>query len=438
MAGFRSKLKKIVPVSWWPWFRAVDKYIIDLLYTYLWAKRVIYTLPDRVKKKSPSQAIFSWPLALDLPVGPGSDPLAFLKQLGCRVFHGRHSFYLSRRADIEKICPALLDFYPYPFGLKIVKSGEISPDGSPYYTSRLLAPASSHMSMRAVGSMLEKVSISNLLHEHGVAPRVHDLVRLEGAAGSYHAFIVQHVGGDFVTGEEGVKFIRRFLRVFQRLELEIISIDEHCDLRPPDFRHNIVADPSGSYYVDIQNFVLYPSGYGAKVQKRLRQLMMIESSACSGGRDFPIRGVEGFLHSCGVSIHKARILDLWGDDGTMARQLLAGGAGRVSLVRPVKLASLIRQSLYLSGFSRFEVISPASGVKDDFDLVICRSRDLNGALARCNRFRTLILLLDTGGESKTKNTEVSEDVARLELLGEVESIVGQEIMSARLVKGREQ
>ncbi|MDH4318042.1 MAG: hypothetical protein OEV64_06600 [Desulfobulbaceae bacterium] len=371
-------------------------------------------------------------------MGPGSDPVVFLEKIGCRVFHGRHSFYLSRRADIEKICPALLDFYPYPFGLKIVKSGEISPDGSPYYTSRLLAPASSHMSMRAVGSMLEKVSISNLLHEYGVAPRVYDLVRLESSAGSYHAFIVQHVGGDFVTGEEGVKFIRRFLRVFQRLELEIISIDEHCDLRPPDFRHNIVADLSGSYYVDIQNFVLYTSGYGTKIQKRLRQLMMNDGPVSGGGRDLSLRRVEGFLQSCGVSIQKARILDLWGDDGTMARQLLTMGVGRVSMIRPVKLASLIRQTLYLCGFSRFEVISPASRLKDDFDLVICRSRDLKSVLSRCNRMETLILLLDTGGESKINNIEVSEEGERLELLGEVELIVGKEIVPARLVKGRGQ
>ncbi|MDH4318041.1 MAG: hypothetical protein OEV64_06595 [Desulfobulbaceae bacterium] len=52
MAGFRSKLKKRVPVSWWPWFRAVDKYVIDLLYIYLWGKRVFHTLPERIKKKA--------------------------------------------------------------------------------------------------------------------------------------------------------------------------------------------------------------------------------------------------------------------------------------------------------------------------------------------------------------------------------------------------
>ena len=386
-----------------------------------------------VKKKSPSQAVFSWPLAVDLPVGPGSEPVGFLEKLGCRVFQGRHSFYLSRRSDIEKICPDLLDFYSYPFGLKIVKSGEISPDGSPYYTSRFLAPASTNMSMRAVGSMLEKVTISNLLHDYEVAPQVFDLVCLQSPRATYHAFIVQHVGGDFVTGEEGTKFIRRFLRVFKKLGMEVVSINEHCDLRPPDFRHNIVTDSIGTYYVDIQNFVIYASGYRRRLENRLHDLLPPRPSKSSYMGKTVVQTPEFFLGAHGVLVDKARVLDLSRDNGTFAGYLLAAGVGKVVLVRSESVSSLIRQSLYLQEFSRFDVVSPVGVPRGDWDFIICELEDVGQVTARYGSHGTSVLVFDygTGEKSDIQEWKKSED---LELLGTANLIVDSNVYQVLLVK----
>ena len=254
--GIRATLKTIVPESLWPFLRRIDKYVIDATYFYLSQRRAFqrsrigphHSFQQQIKVFSTS-----------LPFGESGNQLeTSLTNAGLKCRSGRHSVYVWRPEDLRRIQPDIVNTYPdKKIGLKIVKSRQISSDKTPYYTSSILAPASSTWSMKAVGSMEEKKAVSNLLHLSGVAPRVYDIVKLESMDGSSQfAFVLEHIDGEIVHGEEGERFISKFKKAMSDYGMETISIAEHSDLRPPGFRDNIVASDAGTYYVDIQNFVL--------------------------------------------------------------------------------------------------------------------------------------------------------------------------------------
>ena len=164
----RAELKKVIPACLWPTMRVIDKYIIYLTYIYLSVKR-------SYQRK---RLHFVGTIVPEIPqftcellerVADGSELLSVLEGAGISCLSGRHSVYISDRKAIGLLNSEIADRYPGQIGLKIIKSRQISPDGTPFYTSAELAPASTRWSMRAVGSMAEKTVVSNLLNSEGVA-----------------------------------------------------------------------------------------------------------------------------------------------------------------------------------------------------------------------------------------------------------------------------
>ncbi len=364
--GFRAGLKNIVPVRAWPLFRFFDRYLINALYVYFAAKR-FFAARRRVRHHLVEQSIPAFASGIDLGGEPGVDLADQLKKAGLRFKSGRHSVYLDDPADIARINPDILTRYPERTALKLIKSREMSPDSTPYYTSHRLAPASTWFSMVAVGSMLEKAVISNLLHEEGLAPRVYDIIRLEsGDGGRQYAFLVQPVLGEVVTGEEGTRFVNRFKAVMERMGMETISIREHCDLRPPDFRHNIVADESGTFYVDIQNFVMFSGGYGEKLLQEMKRHGRAASLQAKKDR-FTGQASEDlavFLARNSVEPAGSCVLDCFMDDETLSMYFLAAGVPWAVLLRQADTVSMVRRYMYYLGFTRFDVISSEHGWTD--------------------------------------------------------------------------
>ncbi len=368
-SGIRAGLKKVVPVRAWPLFRFFDRYLINTLYIYFAAKR--YVAARRIPRHSQlKQSIPVVPSHVDFGREPGVELTTRLEKAGLHCRSGRHSVYLGDPDDIARISPDLAARYPDPVGLKIIKSREMSPDATPYYTSHRLAPASTWFSMVAVGSMREKAVISNLLHEEGLAPRVYDIIRLEsGDGGRQYGFLVQPVRGEMVTGEEGLRFVDRFKKTMERLGMETISIREHCDLRPPDFRNNIVADESGTYYVDIQNFVVFSSDYGEELLDEMKHHGRVPSRS---EQEEHVPGQEAeeltvFLARNRVEPATSSVLDCGLADETLSMYLLAAGAPWVVLLRQDDTVPLVRRYMYYHGFTRLDVISSENGrsVQDD-------------------------------------------------------------------------
>jgi len=297
------------------------------------------------------------------------------EELGFQFCEGRHSLYLYREADIQRISAKLISHYPHPFGLKIIKSLEISPDGTPYYTSNKVARSSSLISMRAVGSVREKTIISNILSLKNVAPKVYDIVKLQSGNTAVFAMVVQHIDGKILTGQAAVDFIVGFKRVLEREGILILGPRDAEDFRPPEFRRNIVSDSTGTYYVDIQNFVFRNARErSGKLADAIREVTDLGESRwfrpekyghqsvrglfMQGERDSlrTIFKIQEFLDRNQVGFRDGTVLDIGCNLGIFPMYALSRGARwYVGLDRP-KIVEVGRQFLFEHGFSRFDMM----------------------------------------------------------------------------------
>ena len=371
-------------------FRWVDKYIIHAMYGYL----AIRIFPVRVRLNRfrfcpQSIPVFCSKLEFDPSID--SDITTILAGHNVGYKSGRHSAYLFGDCEISKINDELIGRYPKPFGLKIIKSRELSPDKTPYYTSAVLAPASTTWSMKAIGSVLEKSIIANLLNEEDVAPRVYDLIQLKSGNGvAYYGLIVQHIGGAVVHGKEGCEFVSKFQKILRSKGMSTASIAEHCDLRAPLFRDNIVRDADRAYYVDIQNFIFSDLGKPYKIRDRvvsryrydlLSNVFLSEKGAEKNQRD---RGVDRLasllttlINNCGFFLDKCVVWDSCNGIGTGVIGLLTKELFWGYLIRPESDCSMLKSWWYLSGYTRFDCLESENfpgdslGIGDHFSQLSC-------------------------------------------------------------------
>lgn len=369
----RAGLKKLIPAGLWPFFRGVDKYIIDGLYIYFALRR--FLARKAVRHIHPlCQSIPRVNSIIHLGSETTPDNLVHrFKKERLSFKSGRHSVYIYRPEDITRIYPELLQWYPYPFGLKIIKSREMASDFTPFYTSRHLAPASSWFSMFAVGSMRDKMMISNLLAGEEVAPRVYDLVKLESEDGGWqYALVVEHMGEEVVTGSDGIEFIERFTSALNKLGMQTLSIKEHCDLRPPDFRHNIIKGRFYACYVDIQNFVMFHRAFSNGVLSKTERLKKLETNPIlltalmeasrkqQNSHDLfscNCNLLQDFLGQNGVCIENLLLVDKSNGSGIFSMCCLHLGARWCVMVREESRVKWFASYMTLLGYSRFQVAS---------------------------------------------------------------------------------
>jgi len=181
--------------------------------------------------------------------------------------------------------------------------------------------------MYAVGSMLEQAVVSNLLNGQGVAPKVYDIIRLESGDGSWrYAYVVQPIKRWSCDGQGRGKVYYSVQNALKRFGMKTISIQEHCDLRPPEFRHNIRSDSTGTYYVDIQNFVLSSTYFGKQLltdtAKRTNDLSSVHSKKGGAG----IR-LKDFLNVCDIDLPQTTCVDVGMSDELLMVEALAEACG---------------------------------------------------------------------------------------------------------------
>lgn len=354
--GIRGSLKSIIPEALWPLLRFFDKYLINSLYVYFFLKRSLFRIFNKRHSLKPQPISYQYS-HIEFGSYPGDSLESHLEAAQIQFKSGRHSVYIESYEDIAKINPELTDKYPDSVALKLIKSQEISPDTTPYYTSHKLAPASTWFSMVAIGSMLEQAVVSNLLSEQNVAPRVYDIVHFRSESGSWrYAFVVQPIIGEVVTGNAGIEFVSHFKKVLKQFGMETISIAEHCDLRPPEFRHNIIGDTNGIYYVDMQNFVLASKGFGDDL------LFTMEQRKLNNQRETGKTSIElvrnpgnfdTFFQSCGLDIESLVCIDLFVEDESLAIAALSSGCMWCHLARYENDISFVMKCLFYQGYSRF-------------------------------------------------------------------------------------
>ncbi len=360
----RAELKKRIPRQVWPFLRKIDKYLIYVTYIILFIRRSYQRKKLNLTHPYP-QSVPVFPSEIQFNTESGIDLESILSTAGLICYSGRHSVYIGRKADICQINGDITKDYPANIGLKIIKSRQLAPDNTPYYTSSEIAPASTYWSMTAVGSMEEKKAVANLLYTQGVAPRVYDLIKILSENKAYHyAFVVEHINGSVLHGREGEHFISHFKEVLSLFGMDTISITEHSDLRPPVFRNNIICGTEGARYIDIQNFVLSDSELVRTIERDFLlnflqssdQTATIFTETESGRFDWEsysksVDILSGILECNDISINEFVIFTQSNLAVFFLPYLLHLGAPWVHILEPKNTA--IANWMFLNGFSRF-------------------------------------------------------------------------------------
>ena len=349
----------------------------DLLFLGYLARRLVHRIRFRTQYAEMTHSLRQHILTYDSAVELGSvkDLPAIFKRLGFEFNQGRHTIYLYRESDIRSINPEIVELYPHPFGLKIIKSSNMSPDGTPYYTSSKIAPASSPITMQAVGSVKEKMVLSNILSLRNVAPRVYDIVRLRSGDTVVFAMVMQHIEGQIITGQTASEFVEQFKCVLREEKISILGEKDHIDFRPPDFQSNIVSDSTGTYYVDIQNFaIIDEEARRKKLADAIQEVTHFGNSRLfrpqkyayqsmpglpvQGKRDslYRISRIQSFLEQNQVSFQGSTVLDVGCNLGIFLMHSLSQGAHWCVGLDTPEMAQVTRQFLFEQGFSRFDLI----------------------------------------------------------------------------------
>jgi len=297
---------------------------------------------------------------------------------GFCVHRGGHAAYLHEPADLQAFCPEMVERYPSPFGLKIFKSTERAGDGSVYYVSPELKPATTPLTMWTVGSVREKAAVGNVLNNRHLTPRVHDLVWLHrGDAAPLMAMVVEHAGHEPVHGEEGGALVRRLRAVCREEGITALGegFEHASDFAPPKFGENIVRGAGGPVYVDVQNLAFEdPDAAAAELAGRVAAVTHFGDTRpfrggayCyqeipwlggKGKRDVSLRAerLEAMLQDAGCSIEGARVVDVGCNVGVfLAFFLWKGAAWCIGLDRP-EVADAAGRLLSYFAYTRFDVV----------------------------------------------------------------------------------
>lgn len=343
-------------------------------------RRSMLHVPYLFKQSLRGQGTAAWPQTIfeiktELALSSSVDIRAALNQLNLVWSEGGHTFYLPPQHALRQVVPGLPHDYPHEVGIKLIKGREISDDGTPYYTSSRLAPGSTRFTMKAVGSIRDKMIVANILSLYEAAPRVYDLVMLRHGADSLFAMIIQHVKGKCPEVGRGLSFISTLRAIIESEGIIVLGDGfAHKDFQPPNFNNNILEDNSANcYLVDFQNLAF--RDLSESISKLLLTVQEVTHFGESrlwrpdkynyqsipyldvpGKRDLMARAQRLTGMIADHSITGSTVLDVGCNLGMFGAYLLSQGAyWYVGIDRP-PVTEVAQKLLYYSGYSRFELV----------------------------------------------------------------------------------
>ncbi len=422
--------KKYLPINArrFIWQRIFDLRFIISLPLFI-PRQIFRTLFYNKTGAELSNVLFDYPSSILF-----NDYLSLRKHLddeGCSYKEGEFALYIDDEKIIKSINSEIQCKYPYDIALKIIKSQEISKDGTPYYCGSEVSETSTYIVKIAVGSILEKAIISNILSENKVTPRVYDIVKICSGNSYLYAMVVQPIKGQNVYGGEGASFLEKFYKVCNKEEIAIIGGTNCGDFKPEKFGNNIIKDDISIYYIDIQNFHLKNSNkrienlagsikdvthFGASNPLRPARYayQSIPSLGVGGKRDslYRIHKINDFLLRNDVSVEGNNVLDVGCNLGLFIRYSLSKGAKWCVGADMPAIANVTRRFLNESGFMRFDIIG--GDLKNNniinempvtnFDIVFYMSIELHIGFPEWLRNLKIKYFLYEGHEGETLNT----------------------------------
>ena len=330
-----------------------------------------------------NQQMLSFNSSVELSTNPKTLKDIFHKA-GMKYREGCHLTYIYRKEDIEKINKNLIKTYPERFGLKIFFSTDIASDGSVYYISnRHYCDNRNAMYTKSVGTIKEKMVISNILSISGMAPRVYDIITLKYKNILLQAMVVEHIEGSLAQGREGLNFLKKAYTKLEEENIEIISektltpqgfqkID--IDFAPPKFNYNIVKSDKGLRYIDIQNFRLNRKRSILKIFPDIKEKTHFGESLPFRGKRYPyqsipflgitgkrnttkrLKRIDDLLSKNDICFSGKNILDVGCNLGMFISHSLNKGASWCTGLDFPEIINVAKRSLLYQGFSRFDLI----------------------------------------------------------------------------------
>jgi len=180
------------------------------------------------------------------------DILAHLEKEEISFSQGGHSLYLSPEQWKKSVFSPLAEDYPASAGLKIMK--RLGGLNVPY----LFAKGYSKIQAKYIPSHRHQALTANGLHILGIAPRLYDLLEIDGGENICAAYVVEHIEGNTPLAEECKELVNQLESLVNNGTLQLIATKGfgHDDFQGPQFNGNIIKDKKNqkTFYIDVQNF----------------------------------------------------------------------------------------------------------------------------------------------------------------------------------------
>lgn len=293
---------------------------------------------------------------------------------------GAHSAYLAPdRWAAGPLAPLKHD-YPDGCGLKLMKR----PGGveTPY-----VMPGFGAVQERLLPTHRQQILTMNFLHEAGLAPRLYDLIEIDGGAASCVAYVVEHAPGGAPAEPTCMEVIAAIRRLVASGRLRLINwygFDDR-DFQCPECNGNLRTDAKGvAVYVDTQNFGV--AEYGRTLIATARDAQEVshfgDRTHLLGGRYLyqAVPGVQmpakrdpahrmaklkDMLGQAGLAIEGRAILDIGCNIGLMGAQYLKNGALWLHGWDMPQVVEQTRRILLATGCTRFSLTGTQLGPDTD-------------------------------------------------------------------------
>ncbi|HYY42363.1 MAG TPA: hypothetical protein VE775_06480, partial [Pyrinomonadaceae bacterium] len=222
----------------------------------------------------------------DLNLSTFADLLQYLHTSGVPFAQGGHAIYLSPDALRQSAFQSLLANYPPDAGLKIVKE-QGGVDDSTYIHGTSKGDSLIHL--KSIHAHRHLTLVANLLHTHGVGPRLYDLVELQCGAHLWTAYVIEHVEGRVPSLPECEAGIAQIRALDEQGVIRVILPEGFADeeFECPACCNNALVNERGAFqYIDFQNFMLvnYESFLTATAVEAVEKSHFGDTSIVRGGR----------------------------------------------------------------------------------------------------------------------------------------------------------